>query len=164
VPGGAAVNKSVFVLLLMFGCATASRSQSIAELSEKYPVVTAFEIRPGILMTPKYTDEGKICRMSFERQHATRSGNYLGSVISDKLAKDIVDQLAPPTVRGKESKSSGAISIVGILMMTDFDYENVAVTFLGDPNEAGTTLVVITWKNRICENEGKQLPLEQYPH
>jgi hypothetical protein len=157
------MNKSALVLLLVFGFATPSRSQSTAELSAKYPVVTSFEIRPGILMTPKYTDEGKICRMSFERQHATRSGNYLGSAISDKLAKDIVDQLVPPSVRGKESKSSGVISIVGILMMTDYEYENVAVTFLGYPNDAGAVLVVITWKNRICKNEGKQLPLEQYP-
>ena len=83
--------------------------------------------------------------------------------VVDKLAKDIVDQLVPASVRGKESKWSGAISTVGGLIMTTYDYENLGVTFLGDTGETGAIVVVITWKNRTCKGEGKQLPLEQYP-
>jgi hypothetical protein len=57
---------------------------------------------------------------------------YLGSVISDKLANEIVDQLVPASVRGKESKTSAILCVIGTISMTSYDDENLAVTFYGD--------------------------------
>jgi len=164
VPRGTATNKTALVLILLLGFAAPSRSQSDADLSSEYSVVKSFEVRPGILMTPKYTADGQVWEMSFERQHAPKSGAQLDSIISDKSANDIVDQLVPPSVRGKGSNSS-AISTTGFGGTIIYDYENVSVTFFiaADQPRAGTLAVVITWKNRTCRNEASLLPLQQYP-
>jgi len=159
------MNKTTIVLVLILTFAVPSRSQSDADLTSKYSIVKSFEVRPGILMTPKYAADGQVCEMSFERQHATRSRVQLDSIISDKLANDIVDQLVPPSVRGKASNSSGMISTTGFGGTISYDYENVGVTFFiaTDQPRPGTLAVVIAWKNRTCRNETNLLPLQQYP-
>ncbi|HXN19909.1 MAG TPA: hypothetical protein VN875_16335 [Candidatus Binatus sp.] len=96
------MNRAACVLFLLLGFAFPSRPRSPAGLSATYPVVTSYEVRPGVLMIPRYTADGQVCEMSFARQHTTRSGVYLDSVISDKLAIDISDELVPPAARGHE--------------------------------------------------------------
>ena len=95
------MNKASLVLSLGLVLALALKSQSVADLNAKYPVVTSYEVRPGILMTPKYSADGQVCQMSIERQRGTRSGVMLYSFMSDKLVKEIVDELAPRSERGE---------------------------------------------------------------
>jgi hypothetical protein len=163
------MNRAAFVLFLLLAFAFSSRPQSAAGLSVTYPVVTSYEVRPGILMTARYTDDGEVCEMSFARQHNTRSGLYLGSVMSDKLTNDIVNELAPPSARGKELRdaahASGMVLTMGRSDMTLYNYENLEITFATLTGERpGVVAVVISWKNRTCKDEGKVLPLEKYPH
>lgn len=33
----------------------------------KYPKIEAYEVRPGILMMPRYTVEGEVCEIGLER-------------------------------------------------------------------------------------------------
>ena len=87
--------------------AVASQPQSSVELSAKYPVITSYEVRPGIVMTPKYTDDGKICEMSFERLRATKSGVMMDSYMSENLVREIVDELAPDLERGSAARGDG---------------------------------------------------------
>ena len=67
------MNKATVVLALVLTFAGLTRSQSHAELNVKYPVVKSFEVRPGVLLTPRFTADGEVCQMSFERQHSERS-------------------------------------------------------------------------------------------
>jgi hypothetical protein len=62
-------------------------------------VVTSYEVRPGNLMTPKYSADGQVCQMSIERQRRRRRGVMFDSFMSDKLVKEIVDELAPRSER-----------------------------------------------------------------
>ena len=68
------MNKVSLLPLVGLFIAIGSQSQLSIELSAKYPVVTSYEVRPGILMTPKYSDDGQVCEMSFGRQRAIKSG------------------------------------------------------------------------------------------
>lgn len=163
------MNRAVFVLFLVLGFAFSSRPQSAAGLSATYPVVISYEVRPGILMIPRYTADGQVCEMSFARQHMTRSGVCLDSRISDKLANDIVNELAPPAARGEELHEpphpSGVVVTAGRTDITLYNYENLEVTFATLSGERpGVVAAVISWKNRTCKDKGKVLPLEQYPH
>jgi hypothetical protein len=164
------MNKALLSLSLGLVLALALRSQSVADLNAKYPVVTSYEVRPGILMIPRYTDDGQVCEMSFARQHTTRSGLYLDSRISNKLANDIANELAPPATRGDELHGpphpSGMDVTTGRVHMTVYNYENLEIMFAGLTGEyPGVDAVVISWKNdRKCKDESKVLPLEQYPH
>jgi hypothetical protein len=103
--------------------------------------------------------------MSFEREHVTRSGIDLNSAISEGLARDIVDQLAPPLVRGTELRGSGMTNITGSVGTTIYSYENVGVVFYFSvmSDDAGIEAVVLSWKNRRCKNEGNAPPLGEYP-
>jgi hypothetical protein len=126
-----------------------SQSQSSTELSTKYPVITSYEVRPGILMTPEYSADGQVCRMSIERQRATRSGIMMDSFMSAKLVKTIVDELVPQSERGPAlggSEDNAAILTVGVLTQSVHTYEKISYNVLSGPNRE--SVVVIKWQNR----------------
>jgi hypothetical protein len=107
-----------------------SQSQSSTELSTKYPVITSYEVRPGILMTPKYSADGQVCQMSIERQRATRSGVMMDSFMSAELVKTIVDELVPHSERGPARGGSAAIISTGVTTQSVHTYEKLATTSL----------------------------------
>jgi len=142
-----------------------SQSQSSTELSTKYPVITSYEVRPGILMTPKYSAGGQVCQMSIERQRATRSGVMMDSFMSAELVKTIVDELVPHSERGPALGGTGdnaAIITTGGLTQSVHTYEKISYYVLSGPNRE--IVVLIEWKNRKCQAEPQALPLQQYPH
>jgi hypothetical protein len=161
------MNKALLVLSIVLAFALASQPQSVADLNAKYPVVTSYEVRPGILMTPRYTADGQVCQMSIERQRGTRSGVSLDSFMSDELVKEIVDELAPRSERGKTipaggSDDSAAVVVTGRMMQRMYGYENISFNVLDGPNRE--RVVVISWVHRNCKEEAEPLPLQDYPH
>ena len=159
------MNKALLFLSLGLVLALALRSQSVADLNAKYPVVTSYEVRPGILMTPKYSADGQVCQMSIERQRGTRSGVMLDSFMSDKLVKEILDELAPRSERGKPRlgrEGDAAIVTTGGMTTSGHAYENIDFEVVDGPNRE--RVVLIAWNNRKYEDGPKPLPLQQYPH
>jgi hypothetical protein len=153
-------------LIPLIGLAIAgSQLQSSTELSTRYPVITSYEVRPGILMTPKYSADGQMCQMSIERQRATRSGIMMDSFISAELVKTIVDELVPHSERGPAlhgSEDVVAVITTGLLNQSVHSYEKISYNVLSGPNRE--SVVVIKWKNRKCEADPQALPLQRYPH
>jgi hypothetical protein len=163
------MNKAAFIIFLAFGFAAPSAPQSAADLSARYSVVTSYEIRPGILMTPRYTAVGQVCEMSIQRQIiAAKSGIYLDASISDELIKEIVDELAPPTERGKsldDPEFSRLALYSGVSKSNFYSYENVDVDVATrSDTRFGPLVILITWKNRTCKGEERTLPREQHSH
>ena len=152
-------------LILLIGLGIAMGSQSATDLSTKYPVVTSYEIRLGILMTPKYSADGQVCQMSIERQRSTKSGVMMDSFLSDKLVKEIVDELVPLSERGKPALggSEDNATIVTVGGTTEFihAYEKIRYSVFYGPNRESVVLLV--WENRKCSPESQALPLRQYP-
>jgi hypothetical protein len=150
--------KKPILLILVFGLAFPSFAQSATELSAKYPVVTSYEVRPGILMTARFTAEGQACKMSFAIQHNQKHRLYLDSLMSEKMATDIADELVPPSVRGKELNEpfqpSGLTVVAGQAVMKFYKYENVVMEFAWNfrQDRPGVVAVDISWKNRTCKD------------
>jgi hypothetical protein len=160
------MDKTALVLVLVLGFAVPSRSQSAADLSAKYPVITSYEVVPGIPVTPRHTAGGQVCQKSFERRTAGEDGVDLDSVICEKPADDIVDRRAPPPVRGKESNTLSGVGLtVGVANTIHYGCENALVSFLESSAQGplGIMAVAVSWKKSPCKEEDEPLPLEKYP-
>lgn len=158
------MNKALSILIVFFA-ALLSHPQSASNLGNRYPTVTSYEVRPGILMTPRYTADSQVCQMSIERQRATRSGVMLDSFMSDKLVKEIADELAPRAERGNPSPGPEGRAIVlaiGVVTTTTYLYQNTNIEVLDGTGRE--RVVVISWKDRKCKEEPDSIPLQRYPH
>lgn len=132
-------------LLMVFFCLSAS-GQTSAALEAKYGTpIKAYEIRPGVIMTVDYADDGRACQMAVERRHTTKEGVNLSSTLPDRLVKELIDELVPAAERGQESKFYGlTIYPMGV---TDYSYENASIKFYGGE------VLIINWENRGCKKD-----------
>src|SRR5215831_235171 len=89
-------------IVVCLGTAVPGCGQTAADLAAKYPSVSAYEIRPGILMTAKYGADGQVCEMVLEARHyQTPEKVDLRSVIPGKLEDSLIDELVPIPERGE---------------------------------------------------------------
>jgi hypothetical protein len=92
--------KRASVLILMLGFAASTVGQTSGDFSDKYRQIISYEIRPGIVMTPKYAADGQVCQIYLERRQQTEKELLLGYTISAKDVMNLVDELAPKAQRG----------------------------------------------------------------
>ena len=146
----------LFACLLIAFFGISAFGQTAAEMESKYgPPVKAFEVRPGVLMTVKYADDGQVCEMVLERRHTTESGVNLDSTLSDKLVNELIDELAPVAVRGERKdkaylngKFYFETTISGSLSITERNYEHVTIEIVGSVSKGGGYMVLIIKRNQ----------------
>jgi hypothetical protein len=123
----------------------------------KYKAVETYEVRPGILMMPKYAGDGQVCEIVIERHHYANSVANLDSTIPHEEVLKIVDELVPESERGPALKTLGKeyISLTSGISDTAFaEYANVSVDIIGQNapvSSAGDIVALIRWKNRHCQ-------------
>jgi hypothetical protein len=154
-----------WIAVLLFPVARAQKDHF-----SKYKAVEAYEIRPGILMMPRYTDDGSVCEIGLEPLRYTRKEIEAKNFLSRQTIDQIVDELAPAAERGPNTTQFGGDEILysGVNAWTNVYYENVSVQMVNrggpykivrrhvsrksqgasDPSEY--IAVVIRWKNRQC--------------
>ena len=134
-------------------------SQTRAQLAAKYRAVTAYEVRPGILMTANFDPAGNVCRMEIEKRHATESKTDLGSVIPRQTLKEVIDELVPDSVRGTRISpsfhGSDESDVLGNVEITVIEYEKVKIEIdsavsSSSPGYSGPVVAVIRWKQAGC--------------
>ena len=143
----------VFSSMLLF---LAAKPQN--DKFSKYKSVEAYEIRPGILMMPRYAEDGQACEIGLERRHYTPEVIHLESSIWREDVDELVDEFAPVNERGAKSKSETTIEDGGC-RTTFVDYENVSVRIYSSAKYRGKraafvdegVAVTIKWKNRKCQ-------------
>jgi len=143
-------------LCCLIGVASAS-GQTSTELASKYSQVAAYEIRPGILMTAKYADDGQVCEMVIEKRHETPAKTDLGSAIPRPMVKQLTDELVPAAERGQPTKryfkGDAESTISGGVEDRESDFENVSIKVVGTISQScdsGDEVIVIRWKKRAC--------------
>jgi hypothetical protein len=125
----------------------------------KYMAVEAYEIRPGILMMPRYSADGQVCEVGLERRHYSPDVIHLDSPLSRKEIDDIADELAPANERGpKETLFGDLTTIDGVGLTTSSTYENISIEIYGKilPSKkhqiaADDVAATLKWKNRKCQ-------------
>jgi len=157
------MRKMILILFLVLEVPVPSRSQSTSDLKAKYRALPAYEARPGIVMMPLFASDGQVCEMVVERHtmnSTTKTTINLDPFLSKETVKELVNELAPPSVRGKELTGFdawfGSVTIDGPFVVTRYSYENILVEVHGinrDPGPSGDSVVIIKWRKRTCASE-----------
>jgi hypothetical protein len=124
--------RTVSGILVIFGFA-ATLLQDSFDLRNRYgpPDVERFAIRPDITMAVEYGSDGKACIVEFEPRQAFIHGmNIRGLTFSKETAMELLDEVTPPEIRGKEKIplfGSGGLqsSCIGLVRG---EYENIQVS------------------------------------
>jgi hypothetical protein len=144
--------KGLCVLSLVLCLQTITLGQSSGDLAAKYHQITSYELRPSVLLTPKYSADGQVCEMVLEKRQKTDTGIVFGDLFSEKEVHVFVDELVPDAERGRNLTSPLNITVDGGFMTTEYKYENVLVRVYGTtrPEPAGNSVITITWRKRTC--------------
>jgi hypothetical protein len=121
----------------------------------RYPRVESYEIRPGILAMPKYAENGEVCQVSIEKLHIQPKGVDLGpSTMPRELVLEMIDELAPPSERGKAITQLAGFDYIDVINGTTdvaaANYENVSVQIYGTTTTHGDIAVILDWKGKAC--------------
>ena len=126
----------------------------------KYKAVEAYEMRPGILMMPRYSADGHVCEIGLEGLHYSPGLIRLDSGLSRTVIDQIFGELVPEDERGPRTKSfDGLIHQDGHVLTETTDFERVSLQFVSGVlsnskrgTTIGTTIAVIHWKSRKCKD------------
>jgi hypothetical protein len=154
----AVVRHTLGVFVLVLGIAVATPGQTSADLGAKYRKITSYEVRPGIVMTPRYAQDGQVCEMIVEKRAKTDKDVIFGSSFAEKEWKDAVDELVPPSERGKDVTGLLNTTVDGGFITADYTYEKVRIRVQGvtRPKPTPAVLITITWSKRTCAEESRR--------
>lgn len=127
---------------------------------EKYKKLEAYEIRPGILMFPRFTAEDEFCEIGLQRLGYSPEVVRVSSSLSQEEIDRVLDGLVPAEERGKRLTDfpDSLYVITGASRYGTMEFENVSVVIAGSFGAAkrksfGSEDVVATikWKKRVCK-------------
>ena len=72
------------VCVLLLTLVVAALGQTSSDLSAKYPQVTAYKVRPDVLMTARFAADGQVCEMTVEKRETTDTGIRFGGFLLGK--------------------------------------------------------------------------------
>jgi hypothetical protein len=158
------MSKGLFFLFSLLFVTAASWGQTSADLDRKYRKVTSYELKPGIVMIPKYAEDGNVCEMSVESHPAS---GILGATFSDEEVTNIINELVPEPQRGRDLKTGKYDKWLNTMISsgvadTEYYYENISIHVYsatrveqsGDEQSlvpSGNVLIVIKWLKRACK-------------
>jgi hypothetical protein len=155
--GGVEMAKRLFVTcVLLFLPVGPPQKNTFA----KYKAVEAYEVQPGLLMFPRYAEDGQVCEIGIERRHYSPEKIVLYSTLSRNEMDAIVNDLAPPNERGPGPGGpfNGLVAVMGHGKTATEEYQNVfvrihSVLYDAPDKQLITDDVVMTieWKNRKCQ-------------
>jgi hypothetical protein len=124
--------------------------RSGGELRARYgSPLEAYEIRPHVLMTVRYSEDGQAYEYAIEARHASPDKVAAESLMSSRVAREIVDEVVPLPQRGPRMSSMEFRSSCNALGIES--YENVEIrTFTTCPSAEGNRVasVTIRWTKR----------------
>jgi hypothetical protein len=151
------MGKSLLVLCALVFVPASLRAQTSGDLAAKYLAVSAYEVRPGVLMTVKYAGDGQACEMTLEKRHSTSKDKDIdiGSNIPAKVIDELSDELAPEADRGPATSRylSPDSYVAGGVSYIKRDFQNVSIEVHGDTStscDGGEKVVIIRWKKGAC--------------
>jgi len=149
------VKAMVSALLVVMVARSTSAPQTAQELAAKYPVVSYYEVRPGVLMEPRYSADGQICGFRLFAKQAMPKMNNFDLRLRDKTIEGILADLVPVDMRSQRAKDFGMLARVGKVSNEVDDYENVFVEKMFTDAQ---TMVIVQIKSRSCPQDQAPRP------
>ena len=120
----------------------------------KYKRVEAYDVRPGILMMPRYSANGQVCIVVLQKNHYVDGVADLDSTLPRDALTQVFDELVPPRERGPLTTNNemARLSVYsGNAVTALLDYKNVSVDIARQASSPGDVIAVIQWKGRSCQ-------------
>ena len=120
----------------------------------KYQAVEAYEIRPGIIVTPVYTASHDLCEISIEKRHYSNNIVDMDATMSKEQVLSMFDELVPKGERGGPGwglpPDTEYTECDGGMCATRIRYENVSLMMhrLYKSNEYVSA--IIYWNKPEC--------------
>ncbi len=124
------------------------------ERFSKYKRLEAYEVRPGILMMPRYSADGQVCMVVFQKDHYVNGVEDLDSTLPREEITQVFDELVPPSERGPLStnKEMARLSVhAGNSVSSLLDYKYVSFDISRPASSRGDIVAEIQWKGRTCQ-------------
>ena len=139
--------------ILFLSLVIAAFGQTSADLSAKYPHVTAYKVRQNVLMTARFAADGQVCEMILEKRQKTDTRIVFTNTFSDAEVQSLTDDLVPENERGRNLTPVLNGDITGGFINEEHTYENVVIREDGITRPAGAAgyrVITITWRRRPC--------------
>jgi hypothetical protein len=147
------ISKFVTTICMTLALGTAASAQTASELAHKYAHHEVYDVRPGVQMTAKFTSNGLVCEMQIEQERFLQDKVDMTNGIDKDGVNGLIDQLVPPSERGKKDTQPGSGMVIGLgqSMESVERYANVDVHVLSTTsNYPTTTVAYVNWRHRKC--------------
>ena len=122
-----------------------------------YHAIEAYEITPGVMISPVYTAGRDVCEISIEKRHYSNKNVDLDAAMSKAQILSLFDELVPKEERGQPGGTiPGDTEITDIdsgMLTTSIPYENVTLAIYGKkdrPDRQKYVAAIISWNKRQC--------------
>lgn len=125
-----------------------------SERFSKYKRVEAYEMRPGILMMPRFSMDGQVCMVVLQKDHYVNGIMELDSTLPRELITEIFDELVPASERGPLTTNTEMARLslyAGNSVTSVVDYKNVSFDVARQASSPSDIMAVIQWKGRSCQ-------------
>jgi hypothetical protein len=123
----------------------------------KYRAVEAYEIRPGIIVTPVYAASHDLCEISIEKRHYNNNSVDMDATMSKEQILSVFDELVPKEERGGPGGKLPPDTEIteGDLGMltTRIPYGDVTLAIFGKkdkPDRQKYVVAVVSWNKLQC--------------
>jgi len=133
----------------------------VGERFARYKAIEAYEIRPGVLILPRYAPDGQVCEIGIERLHYSPETVRVDSSLTREEIDLAFDELVPADERGPKVQGLQGDLIVGIGAdrRENIAFENVSLQIASEvlsESKRHVTLepdvvAIIQWKHRKCQ-------------
>ena len=125
------LTRTTLILLVLVIGAQHAYAQTVADFQAKYgKAVDVYSVSEHISMKPKYATDGQVCQMRLDpKRSATRTNSGSTKLPFNEL-RDVLNDLVPLETRGAKKQGFGSTNFGGGTAWTEYEYENVLVTFI----------------------------------
>jgi hypothetical protein len=156
------MGKSFLTVSIAIAMLIASKPQN--ERFSKYKAIEVYEVRPGVLALPRYSENGSLCEIDLERFKFLSGKIALGSLLTQDEIMESVNDLVPASERGPSIPDQNGTSWGGQSAVTFDEYEKISVKVYSSlsikaedlPPKPGMhfdvtdRVATIQWKQRKC--------------
>jgi|SRR5665213_1669882 len=104
-----------------------------------------FTVRPGIEMVVDYGPSKQVCRIQLP-SGVQIVGEVPPSVITKQQIDEVLNEVVPPSLRGKELNGMAMASGVGMMLSNEYEH----VTIMEFKNAGVGTGITVTFKDPAC--------------
>jgi len=122
----------ILVACLLIVATSLPVAQTSQKLRVRYgePDIERFTVSGDIGLTVEYGSDGLACQMVIERKRPLLHSEQTLTYMSPKAVGDLVDEIVPPTSRGREVNT--LLESIGCAEVRAVEYENVWIAHASD--------------------------------